>query len=161
VNADSPELRDRPDGRGLRCAIAVARFNSRLTEPLLAGARAALAASGVDAASISVTWVPGAFELPLAAQAIARSRWADAIVCLGAVIRGDTPHFDHVCTQAASGILRVSLDHHVAIGFGVLTLESLEQALERTGGRFGNKGEEAALAALEMALLLRAGGRSA
>lgn len=161
MNADASREHERPDGRGLRCAIAVARFNSRLTEPLLAGARDALQACGVAATAIEVAWVPGAFELPLAAQVFARSGRADAIVCLGAVIRGDTPHFDHVCTQAASGILRVSLEHHVAIGFGVLTLETLEQGLERTGGRLGNKGEEAALAALEMARLVRSGGGTA
>lgn len=135
---------------GLRVGIAVARFNLGVTERLLEGALAACAAAGIDKDSIQVLWVAGAFELPLAAQELIR-RGCDVVACLGAVIRGETPHFDYVCAETAAGIMRVSLDHHVPVGFGVLTCDTAEQAYARAGGAVGNKGAEAMQAALELA----------
>jgi 6,7-dimethyl-8-ribityllumazine synthase len=140
------------DARGLRVAIAVARFNRDITEALLDGAQRTLEKYG--ATDVDVVWVPGAFELPLVAQRLA-ARGADAVICVGAVVRGDTPHFDYVAGECASGINRVSLDTGVPMIFGVLTVDTREQAMERIGGREGHKGEEAAATAIEMAMLLR------
>jgi len=141
------------DARGMRFAIVVARYNHDVTERLLEGARRTLAALGAE--DVSEAWVPGAFELPLAAQRIARSGRADAVVCLGAVIRGDTPHFDYVAGECARGLMRVALDTDVPVVFGVLTTETRAQALDRAGGSAGHKGEEAAATAVEMVSLLR------
>ena len=152
-------------GDGLRVALVCSRFNDLITDRLLAGARDGLVRHGVDEASITVAWVPGAFEIPLAAARLAASGECDAVVCLGAVVRGATPHFDHVAGQCAAGIQRAQLDTGVPVVFGVLTTDTLEQALDRAGGKSGNKGFEAAAAAIEMADLLRqlpkppAGGR--
>lgn len=142
-------------GDGLRVAIACSRFNEMLTERLLAGTRDCLLRHGVDEASISVAWVPGAFELPLVAQRLAASGDHDAVICLGAVIRGATTHHEHVAGQCAAGIQRVQLDTGVPVVFGVLTTDTVEQALERAGTKAGNKGFDAAMTAIEMADLLR------
>jgi 6,7-dimethyl-8-ribityllumazine synthase len=148
------ELRGELHARGRRFAIAVARFNELVTRKLLEGALAALHAHGVTAEDVDIAWVPGAFELPLAARRLAGSRSYDAVICLGAVIRGETAHFDHVAGQAAAGIRRAAEASGVPVSFGVLTTESLEQALDRAGGKHGNKGWDAAMAAIEMASLL-------
>ncbi len=142
-------------GDGLRVAIVAARFNDFITERLLAGARDALARHGVDESSITVAWAPGAFELPLVAQRLAVSGEYDAVICLGAVIRGATGHYEHVAGQCAAGIQRVQLDTGVPVVFGVLTTENVEQAVERAGTKAGNKGFESAMTAIEMADLLR------
>ena len=142
-------------GEGLRVAIACARFNDLVTERLLAGARDGLVRHGVDEASITVAWAPGAFELPLVAQRLAASGDFDAVIAVGAVIRGATGHYEHVAGQCAAGIARVALDTGVPTAFAVLTTDTLEQALERAGAKAGNKGYEAAETALEMADLLR------
>jgi len=145
----------RLDGAGMRVALVCARFNDLITERLLSGARDALVRHGVDEGSITVVWAPGAFELPLVARRLASSGEFDAIVALGAVIRGATGHYDQVANTAASGIARVALDTGVPVIFGVLTTESIEQALERAGTKAGNKGSEAAVTAIEMVDLLR------
>jgi len=142
-------------GDGLRVAIAAARFNDFITERLLAGARDGLVRHGVDESSITVAWAPGAFELPLVAQRLASSGEYDAVICVGAVIRGATGHYEHVAGQCAAGIERVQLDTGVPVIFGVLTTETVEQAVERAGTKAGNKGFESAMTAIEMADLLR------
>ena len=142
-------------GEGVRVAIACGRFNDLITERLLAGARDGLLRHGVDEASITEAWVPGAFELPLAASRLAGSGEFDAVICLGAVIRGATGHYEHVAGQCAAGIARVTLDTGVPVVFGVLTTDTIEQALERAGTKAGNKGYESAETALEMVDLLR------
>ncbi len=143
------------DGAGMRIAVVVARFNEPITSALLEGARRALDVAHVDAADVTVAWVPGAFELPLVAQLLASSGTCDAVVCLGAVIRGDTPHFEYVAGEAARGLQEAALATGVPIVFGVLTTETRQQALDRVGGCEGHKGEEAANTALEMVELLR------
>jgi 6,7-dimethyl-8-ribityllumazine synthase len=150
-----PTYEGRLDAKGLRIALLASRFNETITKSLLEGALSALRRHGLDDASITVAWVPGAFELPMAAKRLADSGEFDAIVCLGAVIRGATSHYDYVCSQAASGIARVSLDTGVPVIFGVLTTETIEQAIERSGTKAGNKGFDSAVAAIEMADLLR------
>jgi 6,7-dimethyl-8-ribityllumazine synthase len=142
------------DGQGLRVAIVAARFNEAVTQRLLDGAVDCLRRQGVADEDISIARVPGALEIPLAAQRLAQSGEVDAVVCVGAVIRGATPHFEHVATQAASGVTAAALATGVPITFGVLTTDDRDQADERAGGKLGNKGFEAAQAALEMANLL-------
>jgi 6,7-dimethyl-8-ribityllumazine synthase len=142
-------------GDGLRVAIAASRFNDFITERLLAGANDGLLRHGVDQSSITVAWAPGAFELPLVAQRLASSGEYDAVICLGAVIRGATGHYEHVAGQCAAGIERVQLDTGVPVIFGVLTTENVEQAIERAGTKAGNKGFESAMTAIEMVDLLR------
>lgn len=141
-------------GRGRRFAIVAARFNEVITAKLLTGAVDCLGSHDVDGDDLDVAWVPGAFELPMVARALAGAGTYDAVICLGAVIRGETPHFDLVAGQAAEGIRRVAEDTGVPVIFGVLTTDTLEQAVERAGGAHGNKGWDAAMAALEMASLL-------
>jgi 6,7-dimethyl-8-ribityllumazine synthase len=141
-------------GKGLRVAVVASRFNEAVSQRLLDGAVDCLRRQGVADEDISVARVPGAFEIPLAAQRLAQSGEVDAVVCVGAVIRGDTPHFEHVATQAASGVAAAALATGIPITFGVLTTDDREQADERAGGKLGNKGFEAAQAALEMANLL-------
>jgi 6,7-dimethyl-8-ribityllumazine synthase len=140
---------------GLRFAIVVSRFNSFITERLLAGALDALNRSGAARGSIDIIRIPGAWEFPITVNAaIARNRY-DAIICLGAVIRGDTPHFDYVAGQAATGIAQASLKSGIPVAFGVLTTNTVEQAIDRAGAKAGNKGFDAAMTAIEMANLLR------
>ncbi len=142
------------DARGLRVAVVVSRFNDTVGRRLLDGALDCLRRHAVADDDVGVAWVPGAFELPLAAKRLALSGEYDAVVCLGAVIRGETPHFDHVASAAATGVARAALDTGVPITFGVLTCDTPEQAEQRAGGKLGNKGFEAALAAIEMAGLM-------
>jgi 6,7-dimethyl-8-ribityllumazine synthase len=143
------------NGAGMRVAIVVARFNEHITGELLEGARRALHERNVADVDVTVAWVPGAFELPLVAKHLASSGWCDSVVCLGAVIRGDTPHFEYVAGEAARGLQEVGLATGIPIVFGVLTTDTLQQALDRIGGAEGHKGEEAANTALEMIELLR------
>ncbi len=140
---------------GLRFAVVVSRFNSFITERLLAGAMDALARTGCDPEDIEVVKVPGSWEMPVVAAELARQKRHDALVCLGAVIRGDTPHFDYVASEAAKGIGQVALQTGVPISFGVLTTNTLEQAIDRAGAKGGNKGFDAAMTAIEMARLMR------
>ncbi|WP_027718122.1 6,7-dimethyl-8-ribityllumazine synthase [Desulfovirgula thermocuniculi] len=142
-------------GEGLRFALVVGRFNEFITHKLLAGALDALYRHGVREEDIEVAWVPGAFEIPLVARKLAVSGRFHAVVCLGAVIRGATPHFDYVAAEVAKGVAKVGLDTGVPTIFGVITADTLEQAIERAGTKAGNKGWDAALAAIEMADLLR------
>ena len=141
------------DATGMRIAIVAGRFNDHVTKPLLEGATEALRDLGLG--SVPVHWVPGAFEIPLVAQRLAGSGGFDAVICLGAVIRGDTPHFDFVAGECAAGVARVALDTGVPCIFGVLTTDDLSQAMARAGGAEGNKGAEAARTAVEMVDLLR------
>jgi 6,7-dimethyl-8-ribityllumazine synthase len=147
----APKRRVTPAARGERFAVVAGRFNEPISKKLLDGALAALAGHGVGDDAVEVHWVPGSFELPQAALALARTGRFAGIVCVGVVIKGATPHFDYVCAVAAHGISRVGLDTGVPTTFGVITALTEEQAWERAGGAVGNRGEEAALAALEMA----------
>ena len=142
-------------GTGMRIGIAVSRFNSFITERLLQGAQRALRSRGFTDDAITVAYVPGAFELPLAAKVMAETRAFDAVVCLGCVIRGETAHFEHVASAARDGILQAGLETRVPIIFGVLTTDTVEQARSRAGELQGNKGAEAALAAIEIAHVLK------
>ncbi len=141
--------------RSAKYAILVARFNSFIVESLLEGAKDALIRHGVEAADIDIIRVPGAFEMPLAAKMIAKKGGYDAIIALGAVIRGGTPHFDYVAGECTKGLAQVSMDADIPVAFGVLTVDSIEQAIERAGTKAGNKGAEAALSALEMVNLFK------
>jgi 6,7-dimethyl-8-ribityllumazine synthase len=140
---------------GLRFAIVVSRFNSFITERLLGGAMDALHRSGAAEDMIDVVKVPGSWEVPLAASELARQHRYDAVICLACVIRGETPHFDYVAAEAAKGVAHVSADTGVPVAFGVLTTNTLEQAIDRAGAKSGNKGFDAAMTAVEMANLLR------
>ena len=144
------------DATGLRFAVVVGRFNHPITSALLSGCSEELAARGAGDDALHVAWVPGAFEIPLAARKLAESGRYDAIVTLGAVIRGGTPHFEYVCQGVTAGVGAVMRDSGVPVAFGVLTTDDVDSALARAGGSEGNKGAEAALAAIEMAQLLRA-----
>jgi 6,7-dimethyl-8-ribityllumazine synthase len=138
-----------------RFAVIVSRFNSLVTERLLEGALDGLRRHGVAEESIILVRVPGSWEMPVTARQLAVSGAFDAIICLGAIVRGDTPHFDHVANNASSGLARVALDSGIPVVFGVLTTDTLEQALDRAGGKSGNKGYDAAVTAIEMASLAR------
>src|SRR5579863_2089481 len=140
---------------GLRFAIIVSRFNSFITERLLAGAMDALQRSGAAADAVDTIKVPGSWEIPLVAGEVARQHRYDAIICLSAVIRGETPHFDYVAAEAAKGVAHASVDTGVPVAFGVLTTNTLEQAIDRAGAKGGNKGFDAAMTAVEMANLMR------
>lgn len=140
-----------PRGEGVAVGIVVSRFNGELTSALLDGALAALEQAGVQRDRIELVPVPGAFELPIAAMALAKTRRFACVIALGCVIRGETPHFDYICGEAASGIQLAGLETGVPVSFGVLTCDTREQAQARAGGAHGDKGSEAALAALEMA----------
>ena len=142
-------------GTGLKIAIVASRFNELVTSRLIEGAKDTLMRHDVSHNSIDVYWVPGAFELPLIAKEIALSGKYDAIIALGAVIRGDTPHFDYVSAEMSKGLASVGLEHRVPVMFGVLTCDTLDQALIRAGSKAGNKGSDCALGAIEMANLLR------
>ena len=143
------------DGAGLRVCIVVARWNEFVTRKLLEGAESCLGERGLTKDDVTVAWVPGAFEIPTAANWAARSGSYDAVVCLGAVIRGDTAHFEYVAGGAAEGIAAIARETGIPVIFGVLTVDTVEQALSRAGGKDGHKGEEAALAEIEMAGLRR------
>lgn len=142
-------------GTGLKIGIVLSRFNSLLSERLLSGAVDTLKRHDVKDADIDVYRVPGSFEIPLLAKRLAESKKYDAVVCLGVVIRGGTPHFEYVAGEAAKGVARASYETGVPVIFGVLTTDTLEQAMERSGTKMGNKGSDAVLAAIEMANLLR------
>jgi len=141
--------------KGLRFAIIVARFNSFITERLLAGALDALARTGCAESDIEIVKVPGSWEMPVVARELAERKRYDALICLGAVIRGDTPHFDYVAGEAAKGLGQLAAQTGVPVAFGVLTCNTVEQAIHRSGGNVGNKGVECAEAALEMVRLLQ------
>lgn len=143
------------NAQGLRFAIVLSRFNSFITDRLLAGACDVLARSGANLDEVEIVKVPGAWELPLAARTLALHKRHDALIALGAVIRGDTPHFDYVAGHAASGLAAVQQETGIPIAFGVLTTNTLEQAIDRAGAKAGNKGADAAMTAIEMANLLR------
>ncbi|MGC5326749.1 6,7-dimethyl-8-ribityllumazine synthase [Brevibacillus sp. SYSU BS000544] len=140
-------------GTGLRMGIVAGRFNEFIVSKLVGGATDALKRHGVNEEDIEIAWVPGAFEIPLIAQKMAESGKYDAVITLGAVIRGSTPHFDYVCNECAKGVASISLRTGIPTIFGVLTTDSIEQAIERAGTKAGNKGWEAATAAIEMASL--------
>ena len=142
-------------GSGLRVGIVVSRFNELLCSRLLGGAQDALGRHGVAADAVDVAWVPGAFEIPLIADRMAKSGKYDAVVALGVIIRGATPHFEYVASEVSKGVAKASLDSGVPVMFGVITADSIEQALERAGTKQGNKGWDAASAAIEMANLLK------
>ncbi len=142
-------------GKGLKFGIVVGRFNEFISTRLLDGALDNLKRHEVEDGDVEIAWAPGAFELPLIAQRMAVSGRYDALICLGAVIRGGTPHFDYVAAETAKGIAKVGLDTGVPVIFGVLTTDTIEQAVERAGTKAGNKGWEAAMSAIEMANLLR------
>lgn len=143
------------DGKGLRIAIIGARFNDHIVTKLRDGALRGLERLGVADNDIMESWVPGAFELPLAAKALAQTGKVDAVICLGTVIKGDTPHFDYVCNEAARGIQDAQMSTGVPVMFGVLTVNTEQQAIDRSGPGIDNKGDEAAVGAVEMALLLK------
>lgn len=140
----------------IKIGIVVARFNEFITSKLLAGAVDALTRHNVSDDCIDVAWVPGAFEIPLVASKMANSGKYDAVICLGAVIRGNTSHYDYVCNEVSKGIAQVSMSSKIPVMFGVVTTENIEQAIERAGTKAGNKGYDAALGAIEMVNLLRA-----
>jgi 6,7-dimethyl-8-ribityllumazine synthase len=148
------ELRGDFASHGRRFAVVAARFNELVVSKLVEGAVTCLRAHGVAEDDLEVAWVPGAFELPLAARTLAATCTYDGVVCLGAVIRGETAHFDHVAGQAAAGIREAAEATGVPVIFGVLTTDTLQQAMDRAGGKHGNKGWDAAMAAMEMASLL-------
>jgi len=143
-------------GAGLRVAIVAARFNEFITSKLVGGAVDTLVRHGADDGAIDIAWVPGAFEIPLLAQRLAASGKYDTVICLGAVIRGATPHFDYVAAEVAKGVGQVGLATGLPVVFGVLTTDTIEQAIERAGSKAGNKGSDAAMAAIEMVSLLKA-----
>lgn len=142
-------------GTGLKIGIVVARFNEFITGKLLTGAQDALKRHGVEDSNVDIAWVPGAFEIPLLVKKMAESNKYDAVIALGTVIRGATPHFDYVCNEAAKGVASVGLQTGIPTIFGVLTTDSIEQAIERAGTKAGNKGWDCAVSAIEMANLTR------
>ena len=140
--------------KGKSFGLVASRFNDFMTKELVNGCIDTLIRHGADDKEITVAWVPGAFELPLAAQKMARSKSYDAVICLGTVIRGATPHFDYIASEAAKGVAKVSLDSGIPVVFGIITADSIEQAVERAGSKDGNKGRDAAVSAIEMSNLL-------
>ncbi len=142
-------------GKGLKFGVVVSRFNEFITRKLLEGAQDALLRHGVSEDDIDVAWVPGAFEIPLVAQKLAETKRYDAVICLGAVIRGATPHFDYIAAEVTKGIARAGMDAGLPVSYGVITADTLEQAIERAGTKAGNKGFAAAVDAIEMANLLQ------
>ena len=143
------------NGSGLKIGIVAARFNEFIVSKLVSGAEDCLYRHDVAKEDVEVAWVPGAFEIPLVAQAMARTKKYDAIICLGCVIRGATSHYDYVCNEGSKGIAKVSLDENMPVMFGVVTTENIEQAIERAGTKAGNKGYDCAMGALEMVSLLK------
>ncbi|MBI4467433.1 MAG: 6,7-dimethyl-8-ribityllumazine synthase [Acidobacteria bacterium] len=149
------ELKGNLNAKGLRLGIVVSRFNSFITERLLAGALDALARAGADEKQIEIVRVPGSFEIPVAAKKLAQTGRYHALICLGCIIRGDTQHFDYISAEVTRGIQLAAIETGVPLAFGVLTTDTLEQAIDRAGAKSGNKGAEVALAAVEMATLLQ------
>ena len=143
-------------GENMKVAIVAARFNEFITGKLISGAMDALVRHGVPEENVDLIWVPGAFEIPLLAKMAAKKKEYDAVICLGAVIRGSTPHFDYVCSEVSKGVAQVSMQEEKPVIFGVVTTDSIEQAIERAGTKSGNKGFEAGMAAIEMIQVLRA-----
>ncbi len=141
-------------GKGLKFGLVVSRFNEFFTRKLLEGAQDALLRHGVSREDVEVAWVPGAFEIPLIAKKLAQTKRYNAVICLGAVVRGETPHFEYIAAQLAKDISKVGLDTGLPVIYGVITADTLEQAIERAGTKQGNKGFEAAVSAIEMANLL-------
>jgi len=148
-------LEGKLDAKGLKFGIVIARFNEFISGKLLSGCIDGLKRHGADEANIDVIWTPGAFEIPLVAKKAAMSKKYDAVICLGAVIRGATPHFDYVAAEVSKGVASVGLETGIPVIFGILTTENLEQAIERAGTKSGNKGFDAALAAIEMVNLVK------
>jgi len=142
-------------GKGLKIGVVAARFNEFITAKLLEGAKDALLRHGVSEDDIDIAWVPGSFEIPLAAQKLIRTNKYNAIVCLGAVIRGATPHFEYIAAEVTKGIAKASLEAGIPVSYGVITTDTIEQAIERAGTKAGNKGFDAAVNAIEMANLLK------
>ena len=142
-------------GKGLKFGLVISRFNEFFTKKLLEGAQDALLRHGVSQEDIEVAWVPGSFEIPLVAKKLAETKRYDAVICLGAVVRGGTPHFEYIAAEVSKGIAKVGLDTGLPVIYGVITADSLEQAIERSGTKAGNKGTEAALSAIEMVNLLK------
>jgi 6,7-dimethyl-8-ribityllumazine synthase len=147
-------------GEGLKFGIVISRFNEFISQKLLDGAKDALVRHGVKMEGVDVAWTPGSFEIPLIAQKLAQSKHYDAVICLGAIIKGGTPHFEYVASELSKGIARVSLDSGLPTINGVITAENLEQAIERAGTKMGNKGFDAAVSAIEMANLMRGFGEA-
>lgn len=142
-------------GEGLKIGIIASRFNEFITSKLVSGAQDCLVRHGVNDDDISVAWVPGAFEIPVIAKRMAKSEKYDAIICVGAVIRGATSHYDYVCNEVSKGIAAVSIDTGIPVLFGILTTDTIEQAIERAGTKAGNKGSDCAMSALEMVNLIK------
>jgi len=142
-------------GEGLKMAVVASRFNEFITRKLLEGAKDALLRHGVSEDDIDVAWVPGSFEIPLVAQKLAQTKRYDAVVCVGAVVRGATPHFEYIAAEVTKGIAKTSLEAGLPVTYGVITTDTLEQAIERAGTKVGNKGFDAAVNAIEMANLLK------
>jgi len=143
-------------GKGLKFGLVVSRFNEFFSKKLLEGAEDALLRHGVAEIDMEIAWTPGSFEIPLIAQKMAESKKYDAVICLGAVIRGGTPHFDYIAAEVTKGIAKVNMDTGVPVIYGVITTDTLEQAIERSGTKDGNKGFDAAVSAIEMANLVKA-----
>ena len=142
-------------GKGLKFGLVVSRFNEFLTKKLLEGAEDALLRHGVSQEDIEVAWVPGSFEIPLVAKKLAETKRFDAVICLGAVVRGGTPHFEYIAAEVTKGIAKLGLDAGLPVIYGVLTADTLEQAIERAGTKMGNRGFDAAVEAIEMANLVK------
>jgi 6,7-dimethyl-8-ribityllumazine synthase len=142
-------------GKGLKFGVVISRFNEFFSKKLLEGAQDALFRHGVSDEDIEIAWTPGSFEMPLIAQKLAQTKKYDAVICLGAVIRGGTPHFDYIAAEVTKGIAKVNMDTGVPVIYGVITTDTLEQAIERSGTKAGNKGFDAAVSAIEMANLVK------
>ncbi len=142
-------------GKGLKFGVVISRFNEFITQKLLEGALDALLRHGVNEEDIDIAWVPGSFEIPLVANKLAQSKRYDAVICLGAVVRGATPHFEYIATEVTKGIAKVGLETGLPVSYGIITADTLEQAIERAGTKAGNKGFDAAVDAIEMANLLK------
>ncbi len=142
-------------GKGLKFGVVISRFNEFFSKKLLEGAQDALLRHGVNEEDIEIAWTPGSFEMPLIAQKLAQTKKYDAVICLGAVIRGGTPHFDYIAAEVTKGIAKVNMDTGVPVIYGVITTDTLEQAIERSGTKAGNKGFDAAVSAIEMANLVK------
>jgi 6,7-dimethyl-8-ribityllumazine synthase len=142
-------------GKGLKFGLVISRFNEFITKKLLEGAQDALLRHGVNQEDIEIAWVPGSFEIPLVAKKLAQTKRYDAVICLGAVVRGGTPHFEYIAAEVTKGIAKVSLDTDLPVIYGVITADTLEQAIERAGTKMGNKGFDAAVDAIEMANLVK------